>query len=129
MQGKCAHCGDTFDAQRSTKKYCGSSCRAKASTSDGPPPPPATVSRPVSGLVDAVSAELEALSKVDSVTGQHALELASRIASAPAVSSGVAALSKELSRVLADARRNSVAATVNPLDELKARRDLKRTAG
>lgn len=125
----CEFCGRSFEAQRA--RFCSSTCRARKSEGVAPPstvpPPEADPGRPVSGLVDSVRAELEKLKKLDSVSGQHALELASRIASAPGMNTGVAALSKELSRVLGEARQGSTA-VVNPLDELKARRDFKRAA-
>lgn len=133
MTRNCDFCGQSYAAQRPTSKFCSSTCRGKNSRGDQPPvaavSAPVDPGRPVAGLVDAVSAELEALGRLDSVTGQHALELANRIVSAPGMNAGVAALSKELSRVLVDARGSS--AVVDPVDELGARRDakLKRAAG
>lgn len=131
MQRNCAVCQAPFEAQRSQAKYCGDTCRKRAQrggiagkTESGAVPP----GRPVSGLVDAVTAELEAAGKVNSVAGQHALELANRIVSAPGMNTGVAALSKQLQAVLAEALRGSSQAA-DPVDDLKARRDAKRRAG
>lgn len=130
MQKQCAQCGKPFDYQKPTAKFCSGSCRATFSkTKPAESPPPETIpARPVSGLVEAVMAELEALERLDTVTGRHALELASRIVSAPGMNAGVASLSKELSRVLAEVRSKSTV-VANPLDELKARRDHKRRTG
>ncbi len=59
--------------------------------------------------------------------GQHALEIAKRIVGAPGMNTGVASLSKELSRVMGEARSVSTVAA-DPVDDLKARRDAKRAA-
>lgn len=72
-------------------------------------------------------AELEQLQQIDSVIGQHALEIAKRIVNAPGMNTGVASLSKELSRVMGEARAVSTVAD-DPVDDLKARRDAKRAA-
>lgn len=130
MQRSCAVCGNGFEAQRPQAKYCGDTCRQRAKRgglAESQPSAP-KVERPVSGLVDAVTAELEAAEKLNSVAGQHALELANRIVSAPGMNTGVASLSKQLQAVLADALRGS-SKQANPLDELRARRDRKRAAG
>lgn len=128
MQRSCAVCGDTFEAKRPQAKYCGERCRKRAQRGgiaakqqDSPPAP----TRPTSGLVDAVRVELEAAGRLDSVSGQHAIELANRIVDAPGMNTGVAALSKQLQAVLGEALRASTK-QANPLDELKARRDRKR---
>lgn len=128
MQRSCAVCGASFEAQRPQAKYCGDTCRKRAQRGGLATPAPApVVDRSMSGLVDAVTAELEAAGRVNTVAGQHALELANRIVNAPGMNTGVAALSKQLQAVLAEALRNSSVA-VNPLDELRARRDAKRAA-
>jgi len=131
MQRNCAVCDVPFEAQRYQAKYCGDTCRKRAQrggiagkTESVAPP----VDRKVAGLIDAVTAELEAAGKANSVAGQHALELASRIVNAPGMNTGVAALSKQLQAVLAEALRGATHAA-NPLDELRARRDRKRRTG
>jgi hypothetical protein len=74
-------------------------------------------------LVDAVRAELEARGVAGSASGVHELMLADRMAQAQ-TPAGVAALSRELNRVLVELRR--VPVPVRPLherlDELAARR-------
>lgn len=135
MKRSCAVCKEPFEAQRPQAKYCGTTCRTRAhrggiarkrGTTEAPPAP--TMERETSGLLDAVKAELEAARRTNTVAGQHALELANRIVNAPGMNTGVAALSKQLQNVLAEALRGSTGPQVNPLDELKARRDRKRTA-
>ena len=130
MQRSCLVCSGPFEAQRPQAKYCGETCRKRAQRGGiaKTSAPAMVVDRPVSGLLDAVTAELEAAKRLNSVAGQHALELANRIVSAPGMNAGVGALSKELSRVMAEAVKGSVV-VANPLDELRARRDAKRAAG
>lgn len=130
MQRNCAWCGKSFEFKKPQATYCSGSCRATAAKERkaGPRAEPTAAPAPqraVSGLVDSVLAELEVLGKVDSADGQLALELAGRIVSAPGMNTGVAALSKELSRVRAEVRASSTA-TVDLVDELAKRRDEKR---
>lgn len=129
MRRECAVCSAPFEAQRPQAKYCGDTCRQRAkrgglAQSRTAAPRPASDS----GLLEAVRAELEGAGRLDTVAGQHALELANRIVNAPGMNTGVAALSKQLQAVLAEALRNS-GQSVNPLDELRARRDRKRRTG
>lgn len=130
MRRECAVCSKPFEAQRPTAKYCGSTCRTRA-TRGGiatPSKTPQPVQASASGLVDAVRAELEAADRLGTIAGQHAMELATRIVAAPGMNTGVAALSKQLQAVLAEALQG-VGAVADPLDELRARRDRKRAAG
>lgn len=128
MQRQCDQCGEPFEAKRPTAKYCSGTCRTRRSRS-GPsaPPPPVVDAGPSDGLVGSVRSELEQLAQIDSVIGQHALEIAKRIVGAPGMNTGVASLSKELSRVMGEARSVSTVAA-DPVDDLKARRDAKRAA-
>ena len=135
MQRNCDVCTASFEAKRPQARYCSTRCRTRASrgglavsrNAKAAPAAP-TVTRETSGLLDAVQAELEAAGKVNTVAGQHALELAARIVNAPGMNTGVAALSKQLQNVLAEALRGATGPQVNPLDELKARRDRKRSS-
>lgn len=78
----------------------------------------------------ATTAELEAAGKLDTMLGQQALALARRMSGEV---TGVAALSKELSRVMAAAVANmpgaGSAAVADEVDELRKRRNAKRAAG
>lgn len=140
MQRTCDVCAKPFEAQRPTAKYCGSSCRARRSRAGAPVPvvavapvspgheqPDVDERPPVDGLIGAVRVELEELKQVNTVVGQHALELAKRIVNSPGMNTGVSSLSKELSRVLGEARSASTVVD-DPVDDLKARRDAKRAA-
>lgn len=129
MRRECAVCSAPFESQRPQAKYCGDTCRKRAQRGGiAGPAVKVALERPPSGLVDTVRAALEAANRVDTIAGQHALELAGRIVNAPGMNTGVAALSKQLQAVVAEALRNS-AQSSNPLDELRARRDRKRRAG
>ncbi|WP_201029539.1 hypothetical protein [Mycolicibacterium canariasense] len=89
-------------------------------------PPPSPDGDGGNSLVKATMVELEAAGKLDSMLGQQALALARRMSGEV---TGIAALSKELSRVMAAATANtpgSVAAVADGIDELRARRDAKR---
>ena len=74
-------------------------------------------------LLDATRAELDAVGRVDTVHGQIALIIAARM-SGFETGSGTAVLSKELRAVMAEALRGATAA-MDPVDELRARRDAK----
>jgi len=139
MERKCLVCGTPYLAQRPQAKYCGATCRQRARRGGLAGAPPAAVAAATaavntvesagssSGLIAAVTAELEAAGRLNTVAGQHALELANRIVNAPGMNTGVAALSKQLQAVLAEALRDAATSgAVDPVDELKARRDAKR---
>jgi len=73
----------------------------------------------------SVSAELEAAGRTETYLGALALVLATRIDGSTAVM-GFAALAKEL-RVTMDAALAGVTVAADPVDELRSRRDAKRT--
>lgn len=129
----CDVCSTPFEAQRPQARYCGKNCRTRAhragiAASRTPERMEPRAERDCSGLVDAVTAELEAAERLNTVAGQHALELANRIVSAPSVSTGVASMSKQLQSVLAEALRGAEQKRANLLDELRERRDRKRAS-
>ena len=76
----------------------------------------------------AVEAELAELGLVASVRGRQALAMAAVLDAKTDTGSALAAVSKELSRVM-DEIRAVVPAKGSLLDELAARRDAKRAAG
>jgi hypothetical protein len=125
-----------FDAKRAAAKFCGDRCRKRAQRQrqpDGGParepvPLPAASAIPA-GVEAAVGAELAAAGRTGTSSGQSALALARRIdggAGEPA--SGLAAMVRELRAAVADAVKDGQGA-VNPLDELRARRERSRAAG
>lgn len=77
-------------------------------------------------LVEAVERSLAAADALETIAGQAALVLAARMGSPVETGSAVAALSRELSGLVAAAVRS--APVSDPLDELRRRRDRKRRA-
>lgn len=132
MQRNCDLCGRSYDAKRSTSKFCGVNCRnrnvrrAKPAHSE----PAVQASAPeidavqVDDLVAVTKAELEAAGKLNTSLGQQAVRLAERMRSFD-TGGGLAALSREFRAVMAEATRG-VKVSVDVVDELRARRDAKR---
>jgi len=89
-------------------------------TLDGEEAPPSELER-------AVTRELEAVGRLDTVAGQVALELAYRVASPHETGAAVASLYKQFREAMAEALAG-VAVAADPLDEIRARRDRKRWA-
>ncbi len=81
-----------------------------------------------SALVEAVTRELDGVGRFGTVAGQAAVLLAGRIASRREAGAATAALAKQLSATM-DRALGGVAKAVDPLDEIWARRDAKRSAG
>lgn len=126
MKRNCDSCAAPYDAQRPNSRFCSESCRKKASRGTSSPhiePIAADVSAATTR--SRVQAELEAAGRADTYLGAAALALADRIDQATAVM-GFAALVKEL-RATMDAALAGVQQAADPLDELRRRRDAKRT--
>jgi hypothetical protein len=84
------------------------------------------VSSGPSALVQAVTAELERVGRLDSAYGVMAVLLAERLSASSYVSgAGVVALSRELIKVMDVATRDATAGS-DPLDEIQRRREKKR---
>lgn len=103
-------CGVEFEARRSWARYCSTSCRKRASRAraatattgaTGGPLPEVPAAAEGSGLVAAVRAELDGAGRLESVSGQLALELAGKLSGTGAA--GATALSRELRTVMASA--------------------------
>lgn len=124
MTRNCDACGKEFEAKRSTAKYCGGTCRQRGNRRpNGVVPMPAPDE---SGLVGSIRAELERVGRLDTPLGQQAMALAERIGSPFDTGSAMAALSRELRAVMVEAMAGANVAA-SALDELRARRDRKRT--
>ncbi|GGV34133.1 hypothetical protein GCM10010182_67490 [Actinomadura cremea] len=129
MTKTCAHCGETFEARSARAKYCGSTCRARASekAKRGGHAAPAAAPAPVaelpapSTLAAAVRGELEAAERLGTFLGAQAVALAGRIDAGGDTGSAVAALSKEL-RAVMDAALAGAPKAADALDELANRR-------
>jgi hypothetical protein len=147
MKRKCnyANCGRSYEAMRPTSKFCSSNCRArnhqtaprpvssrpkKAAPADTSIGSAATSSKDgePNSLVTATRKELEAAGVADTMMGQQALRIAQQM-SGFETAGGMAALSKELSRVMAEAVRTAPPLVADPVDELAKRREEKLAAG
>ena len=127
----CAQCGESFEAVRTTRRFCGPRCqkqsrrampRAEADRE------PAKVEPPEEGLpriLVVTRAEVERLKKTDTVLGQQALELAARLASPKDTGSAIAAVSRELDRVMLRLQSGAAQAE-DQLASARRRRDEKR---
>ena len=137
MERSCDLCGTAYTPQRATSKYCGTTCRTRATRarqSGRPiltkfPSPAAPRSLPdpdEDGLVASTRRQLEQAGRLDTIAGQTALLLAQRLAEARSMDTGssLAAVSKELRSVVAEALAG-VAVEDDPVDELRRRRELK----
>lgn len=130
----CAHCGGAFVARRPGAKYCGSSCRGKASKArtagtvariPAPDAPRGTGPATQSGATEvAVRAELDAVSRASSALGVMALGLARALDDPMTPPGSKAALAKQLAATLTDALRLKVGSRVANLrgerDRLRA---------
>jgi hypothetical protein len=80
------------------------------------------------GLVGTTERALRDAKRFDTVLGQQALVIAGQIAAGGQTGPAIAALSKELRAVMAEALEGAAAAA-DPLDEIRARRERKRVTG
>lgn len=122
---ECGVCGEPFTARTSKARFCGPTCRSRAHRRAKAPAQP---ERPVSapdGLVGQVRSALEAAGKLDTVTGQQALAVAVKMLTPGESGSAVAALSRDLSRLMAAVVGAGEEADV--VDEVQRKRDEKIT--
>lgn len=127
MQRNCEWCGDIYEAVKSNARWCSQRCGKRAQRAgftrpvvelDGPPRRDVTM---------AAERELERAGLLDTVTGQLAVALATAMETTRASGSQVAALSKEL-RATMKVALSARAPAADAVDELRDRRDRKRTA-
>lgn len=151
MMKNCIIDGEPFQAIRPQAKYCSARCRKRAqrgtvvtrpdSVTTGTKPVPPDVTRISPGanpsnsgdpvehpFITATKKQLETAGVLDTMLGQQALRIATQM-SGFETAGGMASLSKELSRVMAEALRAAVSAQTDPVDELQARREAKLAAG
>ena len=130
MQRQCEACGATYEAKRSTSRFCpGSTCRSRARRG-------AKVSQlrpdaPEAGLVAAVRRELVDADRLETALGQAAVGLAERITSGADTGSAVASLTREL-RVTLEAATAGARVAASPLAQMRdelAERRRRRSAG
>lgn len=131
MQRTCVRCGKPFEAQRATAKYCGSSCRAMQSADGVASVSP--IAEASQGLLEddpivvQVVRELTASGRLETAKGQYALAAARRLAGSKYDGgTSYAALLRECRSCLDDALEGA-AVSDDPMDELRLRRDAKRS--
>ncbi len=124
----CASCGASIDGKLTRARFCSDVCRARARRKGEPfaPPPPDPVDpTATAGRVTAATrAEVAALGFEDSGLAEVALTLALQI-DALADPRTMPGLTREWRAAMAELRALSVqqAPVVNPLDELRRRRE------
>lgn len=152
MERACDVCGTVYQAQRVTSKYCSGRCRVRASRAGQTGRPPgaadATVTplrkpgRPkgaggrkpaadpggVDEFVASARARLVRVDRLESVAGRQAMFLAGQFSNPMNSAAGLASLSKEF-RAVMEVALEGTQLEVDPLDELRERRDAKRDAG
>lgn len=133
MQRECESCGRSYTASRASSRFCGDTCgkRSQRARAAGIPLLAAALDgheAPPSELERATIRELEAVGRLQSVAGQMAVLLARRIGSRRETGAATASLARELSATMTKAL-GGVANAADPLDEIRARRDRKRSAG
>ena len=129
MTRTCQQCGAAFESKTSRSKFCGPRCRRKAYDARqlGTVVQPMEHRADVPRMLDVVRSELTAAGRESSVAGVNALHLAARIDAQAETGSALAALSKQLQSLVAEALKDATAA-VDPLDELARRRADRRGA-
>ena len=133
MDRICDACGAPYEAIRANARFCSDRCRKRTARKPKPLTEMPTVPTDDAPLVTSqlsktVTEELIAGGVLDTSPGQAALLLAQRMElGATDTGSAVAAMSRELRSLMAEALGKSEAVS-DPMDELKARRESRRTA-
>lgn len=131
MERKCEHCHKPFTAQRSTARYCSSTCRANNSLGVAPVPLDTSAqadstSESSAGLVQTLETELATAGVLETSEGQAALILARRIQAGSETGSSMAALSKQMVALKGEALAS--VSKRDQMDEVTRRRDAKMRA-
>src|SRR5262245_20090349 len=128
MKVSCVVDGVQFEAKRASAKYCSPKCKKRAyrGTKIRPLEPVPDASE--SELVASVRSELKDLGVATSSAGRQAIAMAERMSMAVKdTGSSYAAISRELSRLLDEAKAGAIR-KADPLDELRDRRERKRAS-
>ena len=125
MIRNCDVCSRPYEAKLVTSRFCSGTCRVR--NARAPRPRPEVPTAVDYALRDATRAELEAAGRINTWQGQVLLLLAEKICES-GTGSGTAALSQEFRRVRAAALQGVPAGAPDPVDEVKARRDRKKSS-
>ena len=104
--------------------YCDANCRNRAAAARKANPDAVATLQPApvdTTLADVVRRDLEAVGRLDTLPGQLALALATRIAAPGTTASSVATLSKELRALVAEALEGTKPRQGDALDEFTQR--------
>ena len=128
---KCDVCSAEYEAKTARSKFCSARCRVRNHERPRPPVPGPQVAAELPSfspeVLERTKAELSAANRLDSALGRDALVLADRLdRSSGETGQALAALVRAHREALTEAVRGARVAA-DPVDELRARRDLKRT--
>lgn len=140
LTARCEWCGQDFEAQSPRARFCSSSCRGKANrrrpglaedvpggsgedradpeAAARPERPPAPV---YDTLAEQVAATLSELKALDTISGRAAVRVAQQIDRGGDTGSAVATLSKELSRLVEEAKVESAPLRRDDVDDIADR--------
>jgi len=106
IEKPCEECGTTYTAKRSNSRFCGDACRVRANRR--PSKRGVAVDKQAipdrGGLISQVAADLAKVDVLDTIPGRAALALAYRIESPMETGSAAASMTRELSRLVEEAR-------------------------
>ncbi len=123
----CDSCGVLYQAKRPSSRFCSARCRNRNAKHPKPPGLVIPVGPPDGALTAVLLTELGSVGRVETVPGQQALTLARRMDATGETGSALAALSKEF-RAVREVALEGVAVVVDPVDDLRLRRDARRAA-
>lgn len=147
FERQCEQCGESFSSPRRQARFCGPTCRSRAHRGK---PPALTVVPPVDQpkpekqakaanataapatklaketptydtLEDQVEATLKAQNALDTIAGRAAIRVAQQIDRGGDAGSAVVALSKELSRLVAEAKVEAAPRNKDQADDILER--------
>lgn len=130
---ECAACTKTFAAKAHNAKYCSPACRQRGHRSPGGRTKttgagaPGSAPAPVLKVSLSVALELGKLGVTEGADAARALHLATQMEHPMQTGAAVASLDKQLGAVMDAIRAKAKPVTQSRLDELKERRDAKRT--
>lgn len=134
IERPCDECGTTYVAKTKRSKFCSATCRVRANRRpdkigaaakavvDGESDKAAPPAKPVyDTLAEQVRESLDELKALDTISGMAALRVAQQIDRGGDSGSAVATLSKELSRLVSEAKTESMAKHKDEADDIMER--------
>lgn len=120
MDRPCDVCGQIYEAKRPTSKFCGSTCRMRASRGHvaGPPVVTLVTELEVGPVESAALAQLRAVERESTTLGLAAIALAHRVDAGRDTGAGLASLVKQLEATVKAATAD-VRDPASPLDLMR----------